>query len=193
MRVLIVYAHPNPDSYTAAVRESFTAGLRKAGHEFELIDLYTRQFNPILTLDDLRDLRIGRVADDIAADQGKVSNAEALVFIAPVWWFSFPAALKGWIDRVFSSGFAFNICEDGRPEGLLHHRKALTIMPCGSTEHIFEKYGYRTAMETCINHGIFHFCGIDDARLILLYNVINTTDEVRREYLERVHEIGVEF
>src|SRR4030042_6427342 len=113
MKVLVFYAHPFPKSFNHAVLERFTQGLQSKGHAVEILDLYDSGFNPLLTAGDLASLQGGEVPADIKAEQTRVSGAEGLAFIFPLWWSSMPAMLKGWIDRVFSLGFAYAFTEAG--------------------------------------------------------------------------------
>ena len=120
MKVLIVYAHPNLRSFNRAVLEAFTKGLSEGRHTYEVVDLYSIRFNPCLGGEDLANLMAGKTPDDIKEQQEKVSRSDGIVFIHPVWWTGPPAILKGWIDRVFSMGFAYRFDErDGHPFGLV--------------------------------------------------------------------------
>jgi len=193
LKVQIVFAHPNPESFNAAVLDSFRQGLQEAGHQNDVMDLYADKFDPVLTVADFQDLAAGKAASDIAAYQQKVADADALAFICPVWWFGVPAILKGWVDRVLSHGFAFQFQEDGTAKGLLKHKKALVIQTCGGSQEAYEQYGFKAAMQKCIDDGIVRFCGIADVTHEFLYNVVGTTDEVRKGYLDRVRELGKSF
>jgi NAD(P)H dehydrogenase (quinone) len=101
MRVLVVYCHPVPDSFNAAVRDAVLRGLKTAGHEAELVDLYAEGFNPVLSEGERRNYHteganIAPVADELA----RLKGADGLVFVYPTWWYGPPAMLKGWLDRV---------------------------------------------------------------------------------------------
>ena len=126
MQVLVVYAHPNPESFNHAVLDAFTRGLKDGGHTFEVVDLYAIKFDPCTKLEDLAQFTGGQMPKDVLDQQQKVAAADALVFISPVqgWWI--PAILKGWIDRVFSYGFAYTGSEKGM-EGLLKHKKPIKL------------------------------------------------------------------
>ncbi|MFQ3550028.1 MAG: NAD(P)H-dependent oxidoreductase [Armatimonadota bacterium] len=189
MKVLVVYAHPYSGSFNNALCKEYIDGLRETGHVYDLIDLYADYFNPVLKAEDFQLFQQGKAADDIAKYQEKVLWADAMVFICPVWWFSIPAVLKGWIDRVFSIGFAYGYGENGLV-GLLKHQKVVIIQTCGGTEDAYENYGFKAGMEKSIDDGIFRFCGIQNVQHEFLYNVIATTDEVRKGYLAKVKELA---
>ncbi len=110
MRVLVIYCHPRPDSFGAALRDAAVRGLTSAGHSVEVRDLYAEGFDPVLSehqrgvyFDESENAR--GLEDHVAA----VRRAEGLVLVYPTWWFGMPAMLKGWFDRVWVPGVAFQL------------------------------------------------------------------------------------
>jgi putative NADPH-quinone reductase len=132
MRVLYLYAHPLPDSFHAAVRDAARKGLRDAGHEVDLCDLYAEGFDPVLSADERRGYHA--IPDNRAPVESYVARlerAEALVLQFPTWCFGLPAILKGWMDRVLLPGVSFRL-EDGQAKpNLLHIRKVAGISTYG--------------------------------------------------------------
>ncbi len=192
MKVLVVYAHPYSKSFNQAVLESFTKGLQSKGHAVEILDLYARGFNPLLTAGDLASLQGGKVSADIKAEQEKVSGAEGLAFIFPLWWSSMPAILKGWIDRVFSQGFAYAFGQEG-PLGLLKHRKVLLINTCGADQAHMEQSGIQKAIQMTTDVGIFAFTGIPEIQHEFFYNVVQTDQSTREQFLKRAFALGANY
>lgn len=101
MRALLVYCHPVPESFNAAVRDAAMRGLERAGYEIDLLDLYAEGFDPAMSAEERRnyhtpEINCLKVADHLA----RVKNADALVLVFPTWWYGPPAMLKGWLDRV---------------------------------------------------------------------------------------------
>lgn len=114
MKVLVVAAHPVETSFVAALHERAVTVLRDGGHEVDDCDLYAEGFDPVLSRQDRVDYH------DTTADRSRVqpyiarlSRADALLFVHPVWNFGPPAILKGFLDRVFLPGVAFTISPDG--------------------------------------------------------------------------------
>ena len=194
MKVLILYAHPNPQSFNHAILESFTKGLGEAGHIHEVVDLYAAKFNPCLSGDDFVQLMAGKVTGDVQLQQEKVSWADGLVFIHPIWWTGPPAILKGWIDRVFSMGFAYAIDEkEGHVTGLLKNQKALVINTAGGTEAEAKMVGSAEALKRIEDDFMLKFIGIHDVQHVIFYNVIMTDDVTRKGYLEEARNLGKTF
>ena len=111
MKVLIVYCHPSNNSFTYRLKEEFIRGLVAAGHQYEVSDLYRMNFNE--TLSENEYLREGfyddrlTIPEDVLAEQKKINEADMITFIYPVFWTEAPAKLVGWIQRIFTFGFAY--------------------------------------------------------------------------------------
>ena len=192
MKVYIIYTHPNPKSFNHAILESFTKGLAEAGHSFEISDLYADNFKADLEVKDLEQFHAGKMPEDIKFYQDKISASDAMVFIYPVWWISPPALLKGWLDRVFSLGFAFGSGESGLIP-LLKQRKALIMNTCGLTEKDYQDYGFKDAICKAMGDGTLRFCGIQNVEHVFFYNVVGTDDNTRKGYLEQANLLGKNF
>lgn len=124
MRVLVVYSHPVETSYQSALHQQVLASLRQAGHEVDDCDLYAEGFDPVMS----RDERLGyhRVPDNrtpVAAYVDRLMWAEAVVFCFPTWCFGLPAMLKGFFDRVFMPGVAFDMSDPAHVKPALTHLK----------------------------------------------------------------------
>ena len=188
MRVLVVYCHPDPHSFTAAVRDTAIAALETSGHETRLVDLYGEDFNPVLGAEeraryhDPGDNEIP-VADHLA----HIKWAEALVFVYPTWWYGLPAMLKGWLDRVWVPHVTFTLPENGQPIRPLmtNIRKIAAISSCGSPRWwmVFVGHPGRRTVLT----GIRALCAKRCRTLWLAhYQIDSSTPTTRAAFLERV-------
>lgn len=124
MRVLYLYCHPLPESFHAAIRTKALDGLRAAGHEVDLLDLYADKFEPVLSEDARR--RYHDVSRNQAGLEGyvrRLRSAEALIVQFPVWCFGMPAMLKGFFDRVILPGVAFDISDPAHVTPMLGNLK----------------------------------------------------------------------
>jgi NAD(P)H dehydrogenase (quinone) len=135
MRCLIVYCHPNPQSFTAAIRDRAILGLTAAGHETRVIDLYASDFNPVLSAQERADyhtpdLNITNVSEHIEA----LRWCEGLIFVYPTWWYGPPAMLKGWLDRVWVPFATFEMPQPMKPIGrvLTNIRLVAAVSTLGS-------------------------------------------------------------
>ena len=145
MKALIVYCHPSEDSFTRHVRDAFIKGITDAGNEFILSDLYAMDFRTDMSekeyLRDANYRNTNDLAEDVVAEQEKINAADAIVLIYPVFWTEAPAKLVGWIDRVWSYGFAYG---EKRMKML---DKALILCTAGNTIERLEQFGLLDSMK----------------------------------------------
>jgi putative NADPH-quinone reductase len=134
MRVLVLYANPNPQSFGAALHETVVASLRAAGHEVDDCDLYEEGFDAVLS----RAERLGYhdLAGNTASVAGYVARlraAEALVLCFPVWNFGYPAILKGFFDRIFLPGVSFRLVDGAVRPNLWNIRRLVAVTSYGGS------------------------------------------------------------
>jgi len=162
MHTLIVTSHPNPDALTHAVARRIAEGITSAGvgATAELADLSAEGFDPRFNQDDMKGhQREAPFPADVLAEQARLDRADALVLVFPVYWWSMPALMKGWIDRVFSNGWAY---DDSSGQGVLKklgHLPIHLVALGGADERTWHKRGYTDAMKIQIETGIFDYCG----------------------------------
>lgn len=187
MKILVVFDHPRRDSLCGAILDRFLAGLAEAGHTAELADLRREDFDPRMPVEDEPDWNDDNkvYGERVLAEQARMMRNEALAFVFPVWWWSFPATTKGWIDRVWNNGWAYGARK-------LPHKKALLIGVCAGSAEQFAKRGYDTAIRTQLVTGTMEYCGIKDSALHLLYEATDS-DEIRARHLETAHRLGVNY
>jgi NAD(P)H dehydrogenase (quinone) len=120
-RVLVVYAHPYPDSLIGSARDALSDGLRAAGHEVRVTDLYGIGFDPVMSATERREHRFPGVSEELASHAEDLRWCDTLALVYPTWWSAQPAIMKGWIDRVWTSGVAWEL-----PEGANRLQPLLT-------------------------------------------------------------------
>lgn len=118
MNILIVYAHPSKKGYTYRVLQDIVEQMDGSGHAVRISDLYAMDFRAEMNETEyLRESQVKTslpVSADIKAEQDKIEWSDAMIFLYPVWWSDCPAIMKGWFDRVFSIGYAYDYDPDGR-------------------------------------------------------------------------------
>jgi NAD(P)H dehydrogenase (quinone) len=135
---------------------------------------------------------------DVREQQAKVARAQALVFISPVWFVGFPAILKGWIERVFTLGFAFSLTSAGWHGDirgripLLNHEKALIINTTIFNETAYQD-GLGEAMKKLIDEFTLHYPGIKTVEHVYFYAVNMADEQTRQGYLDRAYFLGKDF
>lgn len=185
MKHLIIYSHLNPASFTKAIVDEVEKKAKDKGEEVKIIDLYGEQFNPVLHMPDIEYMFMGKeMPVDIQKYQEMILWADHLTIVYPMWWAQMPAMLKGFIDRVFSHGFAFQLTENG-PIGLLTGKSAHVYINTNTPTAIYEETLMNQAQIRVIEQGVFEFCGIKTATTFF-GNVVSGTDALRKSYLESI-------
>ena len=186
MKILIIYAHPEPQSMNGAMFTKAIDTLTSVGHEVKVSDLYTMQFNPVsdrtnfITVNDstffkqqLEEVYASQAngfATFIEEEQQKVEWCDLMIWQFPLWWFGVPAILKGWVDRVFAMGRFYR---NGRiyENGVFLGKKALLSITTGGPEanYITEKYGDLAIILHPLQRGILEFTGFSVLRPHVIY------------------------
>jgi len=145
-KALIVHADPENDNLTAALRDNMAEILISQGWEVEIRSLYEDSFNPVATADEVSYQKPSRDSIDpqVAEYQALITKADAIVLVYPLWWKQPPAMLKGWKDRVFSYGFAYEFVNNSPDSviSLLAGKKILIINVAASSKDTYEDQGY---------------------------------------------------
>lgn len=183
MKTLIIYAHPNPASFTAALRDSIVDAHRELGNEVRVRDLYAMRFDPVFSGPELGAVFGGQGSfGDAREEQEHLLWADHIVLVYPIWWLDRPAILKGYIDRVFVNGVAF-LYEESGPKPLLQGRTAAVYQVAGTPEEVYQATGLSDAIERTIRKGLFEFCGINEVQMHQHFAIAMGPDERRHAIL----------
>ena len=189
MKVLVVLAHPNPLSLCSRIAKVVQGALQDAGHSVDLLSLHKEQFDPVLPLSELYTIGNTDRSPQVLDFQSRVARAEALIFISPTWWFDLPAILKGFIDRVFTPGFAFSFSKRGIPKGLLQGKRAILIQTFASPRFVatwlFPNAGWRNFKKS-----ILRFCGLRRIKWLPVFSTNKINAANFESKLQRVLQIA---
>lgn len=186
MKTLVVYVHPNPKSFNAAIKETVVNELTANGHKVRVRDLYALNFNPILNANDFEQLAQNQIPGDIKIEQDEIAWADNLVFVYPTWWTNMPAMLKGYLDRVLQNGFAFRYTEAGAVP-LLVGKKAIIFQTTGQPKEVLEEYNQIGSLK--VEMGTLDFTGIEIVTHELYHAIPYITDEMREQILVNVKQV----
>jgi len=158
---LIVVAHPVEDSFTMSVERDYLGESIRVGHDVRVHDLYRMGFDPVLSAQELTeqsDVHV-RMADVVIA-QKDVLAADVVTVVYPLWWMAMPAMMKGYIDRVFSRGFAYET-QPGGVHGLLSGRRAVVVTVSAAPLASFMADGRWQAMQLLQDTHVFRASGFE--------------------------------
>ena len=210
MRILLVFAHPEPRSLSAALRDVAVNELKAQEHDVLVSNLYAQGWKSQVDRADFPSLAPEKrlkvpaasgeafVGDaltaDVKAEQEKLLWADILILQFPLWWFTMPAILKGWVDRVYSYGFAYGVGEHNDKrwgnrygEGNLANKSAMLIVTAGGWVEHYSARGINGPIEDLlfpINHGILYYPGYQ----VLPPFVVYKADRLGEADFERVAE-----
>ncbi|AGK53720.1 NAD(P)H-dependent oxidoreductase [Bacillus sp. 1NLA3E] len=185
MKHLIVFSHPHAGSFNHAILETTVNALKSKGHQVTVRDLYEINFQPVLKAEDTAAMRDGQVPEDIKKEQEYIAEADVITFIYPIWWTGLPAIIKGYVDRVFSYGFAYASGEEGIIK-LLKGKKGLIINTHGTPKEIYDQIGMTAGLKVTSDTGIFNFTGIEPVEHLLFGSVPYVDDAARKDMLKTV-------
>ena len=158
MKYLILYAHPETESHARYTLHEVENRLKDLDKKYAVLDLYKMKFNPVLGADEMLNRDPEKTDKQIKEIQKKITDSDMLIFIYPVWWNGMPAMMKGFIDRVFSSGFAFKYVGK-MPKPLLKGKKAIVFTTTG-TSKLLSCLFLGNRWKTVIARDNLGFCGI---------------------------------
>ncbi|MCA0230236.1 MAG: NAD(P)H-dependent oxidoreductase [Bacteroidetes bacterium] len=185
MKHLIIYAHPKDGSLNHHFMQTIKKILHSKDQEIEIRDLYQLNFNPTLSLEDINGQRMGKVADDVQQEQDYISWADHITFIYPIWWTGMPAIMKGFIDRVFSYGFAYRY-DQGIQKGLLTGKQTTVINTHGKSKAEYESTGMDKALSLTSDKGVFTYCGLEINQHFFFDKADKASSEVIEEWTNQV-------
>ena len=184
MRILVVLAHPDPNSFNHAIARAVLRELKEADHEVSFHDLYAEHFDPILTIDELAS--DASISNEISSHCKELTLADGIIVIHPNWWGQPPAILKGWVDRVIRPRLAYRFEEgdsgEGIPVGLLKAQFALVFNTSNtSTQRELSVFG--DPLQSLWKRCIFDFCGVKNFHREVFNVIVTSTAEQREQWL----------
>ena len=205
-RAFIVHAHPEAASFCAAQMQEAARTLEKQGYTVEISDLYRVGWQSSLDRHDfthdvgeyfkpqaeqLAAAQHGTFAPDIAAELAELEAADLLVFSFPLWWFSLPAVLKGWVDRVFAMGAVYGAGVGIYDRGRFVGRRALLLFTTGGPEAAYGPQANNGDLDKVLFHihnGMLRFAGYTVLAPVIGYSPVRVGDDERAAQLGRVRE-----
>jgi len=186
-RILVILGHPSSGSYCAAIASAYKEGAQACGNDVRFIAVGNLFFDPVLhngyhVIQELE--------PDLKEAQAHIKWAQHIVFVYPIWWGTMPALLKGFIDRIFLPGFAFNYREGSLLwDGLLTGRSAHLLVTMDAPPWFF-RWVYRMPGHNQMKRAVLGFSGIKSVKITSLGPVKGATQEKRRRWLDQVREYG---
>lgn len=204
-KILIVHAHPEKQSFNAALKDRTADFFRSQGADVKISDLYRMGFNPVGDKHDFMALKNpdffkyqmeqvnafenNLFAADVKTEMDKFEWADTVIFVFPLWWFGLPAILKGWVDRIFAMGFSYGAGKGVYDNGSFKDKTAFCIITTGGPEMAYGKTGKNGELDQIlypIHHGMFYFVGMQVKAPFICFSPARISDQERKSELERL-------
>ena len=201
MKVLVVFWHPEPQSFSSAMFHTACEALAKAGHEVKTSNLHEMHFDPVSCrnnfttvkdpnyfkqqIEEMHATETNGFSPAIESEMEKIEWCDLMIWQFPLWWFGLPAILKGWVDRVFAMGRVYG---GGRVygDGVFRGKRALLSLTAGGLEEVYRKGGFNgdiAGILRPIHRGMLQFVGFDIMAPQIVYGPVRMTDEERKQQL----------
>lgn len=186
-QVLVINGHPDKESFNYALAEAYIKGANKAGAILSQINISELRFDPNLKFGYRKRMEL---EPDLIDAIDKIKKADHIVWVFPLWWYSFPALMKGFIDRVFLPGITYQPIE-GKPfpKKLLKGKTAHIIITADTPKW----YNFLVMKNPAINQlkkGTLQFCGVNPVKVTYIATIKNSTVSFRKKWLEKIAVLG---
>ena len=186
-KILIINGHPDKESLCFALAERYKKGADSAGVDCKLVNLIDLDFNPILTFGYRK---ISELEPDLLNMQQEILAADHLVFVYPTWWGTYPALLKGFIDRTFLPNYAFKYHENSPYWDKLLKGKTARLIVTMDSPKWYNWLIYRSPGHNSMKRAILEFCGIRPIKITSFAPVKSSDENKRKQWLKKVEELG---
>ena len=187
MKKGIIIAHPWKESFNHAILQALKEGFTEGQVNFEVIDLHADDFNPVYTAKELSKYKDGVALDPIVFKyQETLKNIDELIIIFPIWWYSVPAILKGFFDKVMLKGFSYEESPSGL-KGKLSHIRKTTIITTSEGPTWYIKLFKGNYINGVFKKGILRDIGIKNTKWINFSNIKSSTKEKREKFLKELN------
>jgi putative NADPH-quinone reductase len=191
MKVLVIVAHYRENSLTYELKNQFEKGLKEAGHQVDVLDLYKLKLNPILEGQDQPNRSTSEeqqhFSEQVLQEQERLLKYDSIALLYPLYWFSLPAMVKGYVDRVWNYGFAYGKNKKWDP------KKVLWMPLAGSTEENFRSRTADTTTRNLLNE-IAAYCKFKDSKVKMFYGTLTGNNEqVNQNLIKEAYQEGLRF
>ncbi len=194
MRISVILAHPDRQSFNHAIADAATDQIEQNGHTVIYHDLYEEGFDPVLPPGEIAETAL--LPKNLEAHCREIASADGIVVVHPNWWGMPPAVMKGWIDRVLRPGTAYRFIEGDKGEGIpcgLLKAKAAVVFNTSNTKARREARAFKDPLDTLWKNCIFGLCGVKKVHRETFSVVVTSDEKQRQQWIEKVRQIVNRF
>ena len=187
--LLVINGHPDKESFCNGIVETYIKGIKKSHHSYEQLTLEELNFNPNLKYGYRKRTEL---EPDLKDAQNKIKRADHIIWVFPIWWSGFPAIMKGFIDRVFLPGFAYEYLPNKTYPKKLLKGKSARIIVTSDTPKWYNSLFLKNPAINQLKKGTLQFCGISKVKVTYISPIRQTNNDQRKKYLNEIIKLGVE-
>ncbi|MBR8537296.1 NAD(P)H-dependent oxidoreductase [Carboxylicivirga sediminis] len=187
-KILIINGHPDKESLCTELARYYQSGAQEAGAQCQLINLGELEFSPVLKYGYRKRTTL---EPDLEMAWKGIQEADHLVFVYPTWWGTQPALLKGFIDRVFLPGFAFQYRENSLLWDKLLKGKSARLIVTMDTPGWYYRWVYQRPGHNAMRKCVLNFCGVKPVKITSFRPVKASSEQTRLKWLEKVRRLGI--
>ena len=186
-KVLVIYGHPDSESYNEALAQAYVKGLESAHVSFEQIKIHELNFNPNLKYGYRL---ISELEPDLLKAIEKIKTADHIVWFFPMWWYGYPALMKGFVDRIFLPGSFFKY-QKGKsfPDKLLKGKTGRIVITA-DTVRWYDRWFMKSPAIQQFKKGTLQFVGIDPVKVNYIAPIKDSTQGFRKKWLKKIELLG---
>lgn len=187
-KILIINGHPDAESYNFALAESYQKGAENSSAEVQVLNIRELEFNPNLQYGYRKRTEL---EPDLLDARDKILWADHLVWVYPVWWGSYPAIMKGFIDRTFLPGFAYQKRENSLFSDPLLKGKTARIISTLDQPGWYYKLAFRSPSHNSMKRLTMHFTGVRKVKMTTIGPIRLSKEKRREKWLAKVERLGL--
>ncbi|AQP54654.1 hypothetical protein CBF34_03755 [Vagococcus penaei] len=186
----IIYAHPWEGSYNHAILERVTDVLTRNNLTYQVIDLYADKFDPVYHASELKEFSQGTTPYSLIKDYQKmIQDSDGLIFIFPIWWYSTPGILKGFLDKVFLKNFAYTETKSGIMTGQLTNIKSVKVITTGQAPKWYIRLLKGDGIRQTFIKGTLKAVGMKHIKWIHEGMVVTSSRDKKQTFLQRLDRL----
>jgi len=186
-RILIIDGHPDAESYVASLAQSYLNGAQEAKYEVSLIAIRDLDFNPNLQFGYRKRTEL---EPDLLQSIEQIKAADHVVWVFPMWWYAYPALMKGFIDRTFLPGISFKYQKGKMRLEKLYKGKSGRIILTADTAPWIDRFYMKSPVINQFKKGTLEFCGFSPVKVTYIAPIKDSKLAFRQSWLDKVRKLG---
>ncbi|RFC55544.1 NAD(P)H-dependent oxidoreductase [Brumimicrobium aurantiacum] len=185
--VLVINGHPDKESFNYALSEAYLKGLKESNSNISQINIAELDFDPNLKFGYRKRMEL---EPDLVSAIEKIKSANHIVWVFPMWWYSYPAIMKGFIDRTFLPGITYQPIEGKAFPAQLLKGKTARLIITADTPKWYDSIFMKSPAVNQFKNGTLKFCGVKRIKVSYFAPIKSSSQKIRAKWLAKVEGLG---